>query len=324
MSRDRAGSPFAHFFEEMGLVVLDGGLATALEERGHRLDSKLWSAKLLLDDPGAIRAVHGAYLRAGADCITTASYQASFRGFAEAGLSEADAVALLRRSSELALQERDAFGPRPLVAASVGPFGAYLADGSEYDGRYGVPAARLDLFHRRRFGLLASSGVDLIACETLPSGREAGVLLDILDDAPDGTWAWLSFSCRDGARLHDGTPIEEVVESASGRRGVAAVGVNCTAPAHVPELISRARAVTDLPLVAYPNSGERYDPRTGSWASPPSVGPARSSAGSARPHEPWLSSVLAAIDAGASVVGGCCRVGPDAIAELRRSLGRGD
>lgn len=337
-------NPFTAFLDRTGFVILDGGLATALEERGHRLDSELWSARLLVDDAEAIRAVHRAYLRAGADCITTASYQASFEGFAEAGLGEDEAAALLQRSSELAIEERDAFmseqterdardgatpRPCPLVAASVGPYGAYLADGSEYDGRYGVTAAELDRFHRRRFRLLASTGVDLLACETIPSGKEARVLLDILDDVP-GSWAWMSFACRDGRRLHDGTPIEEAVGLTAGRERVAAVGVNCTAPRHVPELVARARSVTPLPVIAYPNSGERYDATSGSWLPPgpgQEGGPRRGSwlppgpaEGSGPRRAPWLAGVVEAFDAGARVVGGCCRVRSDDIAELRRTL----
>lgn len=347
MDTSLRSNPFAPFLAADTVVVLDGGLATALEERGHRLDSELWSAKLLVDDPDAIRAVHRAYLRAGADCITTASYQASLEGFAAAGLGEAEAVELLWRSSELAIRERDALAPggawdlaapaeevgtsegrlsgrraardgetarpRPLVAASVGPYGAYLADGSEYDGRYGISGADLERFHRRRFRLLASTGVDLLACETIPSGAEARVLLDILDDVP-GAWAWMSFACRDGRRLHDGTPIEEAVGMMTGRERVAAVGVNCTAPRHVPELVARARSVTELPLIAYPNSGERYDAAMGSWL------PAGADEDDGPRRDPWLAGVLEAIDAGAAVVGGCCRVGPDDIAELRRTL----
>lgn len=314
-------NPFAPFLRERDVAVLDGGLATALEDRGHRLDTRLWSAKLLVDEPDVIRSVHRAYLQAGADCITTASYQASFPGFTEAGLTDAEAVELFVRSSELALMERDAFvasekegaGRRPLVAASVGPFGAHLADGSEYDGRYGVSPAELDRFHRRRFELLASTGVDVMGCETIPSADEAGVLLDIHAGRPNGTWAWISFVCRDGERLCDGAPFEEAVALVDGCERIAAVGVNCTAPRHVPELVARARSVTDLPLIAYPNSGERYDAATGSWRGPAN--------GEGAPSiDAWLSGVLRAVDAGATVVGGCCRIGPRAISELRRAL----
>jgi len=344
-------SPFTPFLTERGYVVLDGGLATALEAAGHVLDSDLWSAALLRDRPEAIASVHRAFLDAGADCITTASYQASFPGFADAGIDDDQAVALLRRSSEIALAAREAWvgarrervgpggrsgaratrpdgttaspgtgsgadGPRPLVAASVGPWGAFLADGSEYDGRYGISRDELDRFHRRRFGLLASTGVDLLACETIPSGDEAEVLLGILDDHSDNTWAWLSFACRDGAHLHDGTPIEDVVGRCGEHERVAAVGVNCTPPRHVPELVERAAGALQradaLPLIAYPNSGEAYDASSGSWSG--------GSRAALPDHEAWLRGVLEARRAGARILGGCCRVGPRAIAELRERL----
>lgn len=317
--------PFAPFLADHDCVVLDGGLATALEAWGYVLDDRLWSAVLLRDAPDAIIAVHRAYLGAGADVITTASYQASIPGFVEWGLSDAEAADLLARSSELALAARDAFvsdlegvreddeSPRPLVAASIGPYGAYLADGSEYDGRYqGVSRSRLEDFHARRLEILAGSGVDLLACETIPSGAEARVVIEALDDLDPSPPAWVSFCCRDGAFLHDGTPVEEVAALAVDSRRVIAVGVNCTAPRHVPELVQRIRTVYDGHVVAYPNSGERYDAASGGWSG---------GADRETTVDPtWLEGALEARAAGADVLGGCCRVGPEGIVELRRSL----
>lgn len=330
-------NPFDRFLAIRGFAFLDGGLATELEARGHVLDSRLWSADLLRSDPDAIAAVHRAYLAAGADCITTASYQASVPGFLDASVSRKEAVELLLRSSEIALRVRDRHvaegageGPAPLVASSIGPYGAYLADGSEYDGRYGVPASRLRRFHADRLSLLASSGVDLLACETIPSGVEAEVLIDVLEARAGDIGAWMSFSCRDGGHLHDGTPIEEVVAMCGGSDRIAAVGVNCTSPRFVPRLVARAAAETELPLMAYPNSGEGYDASTGGWRPPPRGGPvargveaAAGSEGAGPPSsvfEPWLTWMLEARRAGATILGGCCRVGPDAIGVLRQTI----
>lgn len=302
-------NPFSRFLDTEAVVVLDGGSATALEARGHVLDSRLWSAGLLRDDPDAVVEVHRDYLEAGADCITSVSYQASFPGLAEAGVGDADAEALLVKSSALALEARDAVAPDSLVAASVGPYGAYLADGSEYDGRYAVDDDGLGDFHRRRLHLLAGTGVDVLACETIPSGREARVLLSLLAERPRDVPAWLSFSCRDEAHLHDGTPVDEVARACRGAPRVAAVGINCTAPEHVPALVRRICSVWDGLVVVYPNSGERYDAGSGSW-----------SGRGAATDDAWLQGVLAARGAGAEMVGGCCRVGPADIAELRRRL----
>jgi homocysteine S-methyltransferase len=317
------GGPFAPFLAERGRVLLDGGLSTALERRGHDLSGDLWSARLLLDEPEEICAVHEAYLRAGADCVITSSYQASFPGLARMGLNVREAGAILELSTRLAVEARArvlgaAKVPAgvtgvPLVAASVGPYGAFLADGSEYDGRYGVGAARLRDFHRDRIEILAGSGADLLACETLPSAAEAEVLLRILDDLP-GVRAWMSFSCRDRESLWDGTRIDDVVRACSGHGAVVAVGVNCTPPRHLGGLIERASAVTDLPLVAYPNSGERWDAVARSWRQD----------GPSDETWPWLDGLRDAWTAGARVVGGCCRIGPEEIAELRRSVEGGD
>jgi len=314
-------SPFERFFASHGFVVLDGGLATALEEAGHRLDTALWSARLLLDAPEAIQAVHRAYLEAGADCITTASYQASFEGFAAAGLDDREAEKLLRRSVEIAREVRDVFWAepinrarrlQPIVAASAGPYGAYLADGSEYDGRYAVDRAALAEFHRRRLLVLADAAPDLIAFETIPSLAETEVIAELLRDAPETRapwtpWIWVSFTCRDGERLWDGSRVTDAVRAALAVPRLAAVGVNCTAPRHVPALVAAVRSVTDLPVIAYPNSGEVYDAAARRW-----VGKAAT--------EAWLASALDWFDGGARVLGGCCRVGPPMIRRLRAEL----
>jgi len=319
MSPAEGDGPLAPFLARGKPLLADGGLATALEARGHRLDTRLWSAELLVSNPDAIRDVHAEYLAAGADCVSTASYQASFPGFREQGYRDGQAAALLELSVALAVEARDRYWAvqanrtgrlRPLVAASVGPYGAYLADGSEYDGRYGVEPRVLAEFHRRRLRVLASSAADLILCETIPSGLEVEALLGTLEETPDA-WVWMCFCCADAARLWDGTPVEEVARRCGRADRVVAVGVNCVAPAHVGELIGRIRTVTDLPLVAYPNSGEVYDARTGTWHWP-----AHGAGGGGEPipdARDWIAR-------GAAGVGGCCRVGPAGIRALRRQI----
>ena len=307
--------PLSALLERQGVVILDGGLATELEARGHGLDDPLWSARLLIDDPESIRRVHHDYLDAGADCIVSASYQATLAGLERRGLSEEQAARLLRRSVELAREARDELWAdparrsgrrRPLVAASVGPYGAFLADGSEFTGDYDLDAAGLARLHRRRLGILAASGADLLACETIPCAVEARVLVGLLEAIP-GAAAWLSFSCRDGARIRDGTLLAAIAAEVAASPSVVAVGVNCTAPRHVGALVEALRGVTAKPLVVYPNSGERYDVEARQWR---------------RDDEPVdLAAAAAAwVELGARIVGGCCRVGPREISGLRRRL----
>lgn len=315
MSSLEPDNPFSPFLEKQGAVILDGGLATALEARGHRLDSDLWSARLLLDAPEEVSAVHRAYLEAGADCIATVTYQATFAGFARLGLDHEQAVRLFGRAVRLAVDARDEFWRdpsgregriRPLVAASVGPYGAFLADGSEYDGRYGIGADALDAFHRERFQLLAASDADLVACETIPSLPEVRVLLGILADTPD-TWAWISFSCRDARHLHDGGSVKEAARACATAVRVAGVGVNCVAPGLVPELVAAITDETDLPVIAYPNSGEEWDSGAKQWRGRAAL-------------PDWASSADDWVSAGACVVGGCCRVGPETIRAVRQRV----
>ncbi len=289
-------------------TILDGGLATELEARGNDLSDRLWSARLLLDDPDAIEDIHLAYFRAGAQVATTASYQATVQGFAAAGLDRDTALGAIRRSVELAQRARDRFaaesggGDGLRVAGSVGPYGAMLADGSEYRGDYDPGEVALRDLHGPRIEALLDAGADILAIETIPALREARVLVDLV--AESGATAWLSYQCRDASTTAAGEPIEEAVALAAGASGVVAVGVNCTAPRHVPALLAAARTATTKPLIAYPNAGDAWDARDRRWISTDSTGG----------FDPTAVASWAAM--GAAWLGGCCGTGPADIAAL--------
>lgn len=307
----RRKTAFAAAIAAQRPIMLDGGLATQLESQGCDIANELWSASLLKNNPQAIVDASRAYLDAGAECIATASYQATRRGFATLGLSARQADELMLLSVDLARRARDEFvtnnpGRRrlPLIAASIGPYGAALHDGSEYTGSYGVAAEELRLFHKDRLELFDSSDVDVLALETIPSALEAEVLAELLRDCK--TPAWISFCCRDGRRISDQTPLEEVAALFRGHATVLAVGINCTAPQFVPSLIGIIRkALPDKAILAYPNSGERYDAARNAWSG--TVSPLDCAAAAAR----W-------VDAGAMLVGGCCRMGPEHIRAMAR------
>ena len=284
-----------------GVVVADGGLATQLEARGHDLSDHLWSARLLADAPGEITAAHLAFFRAGAAVATTASYQASFAGFAASGIGRRDAAALLTRSVTLAKDARDMVaddGRRRWVAASVGPYGATLADGSEYRGRYGLTIAALAAWHRPRMEVLAGAGADLLALETVPDADEAEAMVSVLGGL--GVPAWLSFTV-DGGRTRAGQPLADAFAVAAACPQVVAVGVNCCSPADVPTAVGTAREVTGKPVIVYPNSGEGWDAKRRAWTG--------SRQFDARLARQWIA-------AGASVIGGCCRIWPADIAVI--------
>ena len=287
------------------ISILDGGLATQLEARGHNLNDSLWSARLLRDQPSEIVAVHQSFIRAGADIITTASYQATFQGYHQVGIGSVQAERLLRRSVQLA-QRAARSGQNIRVAASVGPYGAYLADGSEYTGSYSIDPAQLVEFHRRRWEVLASESPDVILCETLPSLAEAIALCELAREWVDIP-VWISFSCRDHAHLSDGTPMRDAARVLSQQSAVAAIGVNCTSPQFLPELIRKIRSETDKPILAFPNSGETYDATTRNWKG------TRDLKDFALQAERWY-------EMGANIIGGCCRVSPDHIRELKARL----
>jgi homocysteine S-methyltransferase len=228
------------------------------------------------------------------------------------GLNREEAEEVFRRAVALAVEARDDFWSdpgnrggrlRPLVAGSVGPYGAFLADGSEYTGDYGLSRRELRDFHEPRWRLLAGSGVDLLACETIPSGVEAEVLLDLLADSPY-TWAWLSLQCRDAAHLADGTPLHRITDACDGAAGLVALGANCVPPSLVVPLAEALADAHSVPVAAYPNSGERYDATRKEW------GPGEALSGLHAEVPAWLQ-------AGVRVVGGCCRVSPEQIRAMR-------
>ncbi|MFI1047733.1 homocysteine S-methyltransferase [Streptomyces griseoruber] len=301
------GAPLAEALAT-GTVVLDGGMSNQLESAGHDLSDELWSARLLAERPGAITEAHLAYFEAGANVAITSSYQATFEGFAKRGISPEEAARLLALSVELAReaarQARDKGIAQPLwVAASVGPYGAMLADGSEYRGRYGLSVAELERFHRPRLEVLAAAAPDVLALETVPDAEEAEALLRAVRGL--GVPAWLSYTV-DGVRTRAGQPLDEAFALAAEADEVIAVGVNCCAPEDVDAAVATAARVTGKPVVVYPNSGESWDAQARAWNGRSSFAP---------------EQVLGWRDSGARLIGGCCRVGPEAVASIARTLG---
>jgi homocysteine S-methyltransferase len=293
-------------FDQAGPVIIsDGGLATELEARGHDLSDDLWSARLLADAPDEIAAVHRAFFLAGAVIATTASYQASFGGFAERGIGPGQAERLMRRSVELAQAARDelaADGTQRWVAASVGPYGAALADGAEYRGRYGLSVADLAAWHRPRLEILAGAGPDLLALETIPDTDEAKALVTAISGL--GIPAWLSYTI-DGDRTRAGQPLADAFALARDVPEIVAVGVNCCDPADVPAAITAASQAAGKPVIVYPNSGETWDGQGRTWTGRPGLAPGQAAQ--------WVAR-------GARVVGGCCRVSPADIADIARAV----
>ena len=288
------------------VVVLDGGLSTVLADAGCDLSSDLWTAALLRDSPDQVVAAHARYLAAGAQVSTTASYQASRDGFETTGMPPEAADRLIGDSVRLARQAHDSSGRSTpsWVAASVGPYGAALADGSEYRGDYGVPARTLHDFHARRLEVLATASPDVLAVETIPDVREAEVLVPLLDDL--GIDAWFSYAVADG-RTRAGQSLDEAFAVVAGSTSVIAAGVNCCAPDEVLDALHAARAAGVAAGVAYPNQGRTWDAEHHAWTGRAAFD---------------LDLVPSWIEAGARLVGGCCEVGPDHIAALAASLGR--
>ncbi|KAM7254174.1 hypothetical protein ACFE04_031856 [Oxalis oulophora] len=313
-----------------GIAIIDGGFATELERYGADLNDPLWSAKCLLTSPHLVRQVHLDYLEAGADIILTASYQATIQGFEAKGYSIEESEAFLRKSVEIACEARDVYYEtcrqnasgstedgkiiqnRPiLVAASVGSYGAYLADGSEYSGIYGdaITLDALKDFHRRRVQVLAESGPDLIAFETIPNKLEAQAYAELMEEEDIKIPAWFAFNSKDGINVVSGDSMVECASIAESCEKVVAVGINCTPPRFIHGLVLAIKKVTNKPILIYPNSGETYDPNRKEWVQ-------RTGASC----EDFISYVSKWCDDGASLVGGCCRTTPNTIRAIHRTL----
>jgi len=313
-------NPIASILDLQPVLVIDGALATELERRGCDLHDSLWSAKILLEQPEKIKQVHTDYFKAGADCAITASYQATIAGFAARGLSEAEAIALMQKSVALAKEARDEFWAdeanrigraKPFVAASVGPYGAFLADGSEYRGNYGLTEKELMDFHRPRMQALVEAGADILACETIPCLIEAEAIAKLLKEFPSIS-AWVSFSARDEKHISEGQVFADCVKTLEEYSQIVAIGINCTSPKYIPALIREAKRVTGKPILVYPNSGEHYDATKSDWDGHPV-------------YESFGEEAKEWYNAGARLIGGCCRTTPEdisAIASWVRSSSR--
>ena len=286
---------FSELLDAGGPIVIDGGLATQLQAQGCDIDNPLWSASIIQADPLQIVAAHRVYLDAGAQIIISASYQAT-----EPELVAGAAHLAMRARDEFVADNPDA--TFPLVAGSVGPYGAVLADGSEYTGDYDKDRAGLVAFHAPRIAQLDASAVDILACETIPSIDEASALSELLLGV--ATPAWVTFSCRDDARISDGTSIEVAAQLFQDHPSVKAIGVNCTAPQHIESLIARIRrTLPDMPIIVYPNSGEDFDAVSKTWSGTTTT-------------DDWMAAAKIWRSAGARIVGGCCRTTPEHVAAI--------
>lgn len=290
-----------------GVRAIDGGLAGELEVRGHDLSDNLWSARLLRDDPGSIQEVHENYVQVGAGVLISASYQASRMGFVQVGLEPASADDLLRESVRLARAASQTSTKKVWVAASVGPYGAVLGGGQEYVGNYGKSRQELAEFHRERIEVLAQENPDVLACETIPDLLEVEALLEVLADFSHIP-AWISMSCKNASLTCAGQPIKELKHLVSALPNIAAIGINCTMPEHVTSLLTQLQG--NKPLVVYPNAGRVWDGNARQW-----IGEGMTTI----PH----SAISEWVNVGASLIGGCCGLGPTAIADLSDQLSLG-
>ncbi|MBT1137553.1 homocysteine S-methyltransferase [Lactiplantibacillus argentoratensis] len=295
-----------------GPVVSDGAMATELEKRGVATNSALWSATAMLDHPDAIQAVHQSYLDAGAKIMTTNTYQANVPTFEQAGIAAAQARQLIQQAVTIAHTARDASHvTNAVIAGSIGPYGAYLADGSEYTGAYQLTPSAYQDFHRERLALIMAAGVDVLALETMPRLDEVQALVQLITTTWPQQPYWVSFSIKDPQTLCDGTSLAAAAKWVAAQPNVVAVGVNCTTLENIAPALTTLKAAVAVPLIVYPNSGDQYDPVTKTWQA------------THLSHQ-FASFVPRWLAAGARIIGGCCRTTPKDIATVARALSVSD
>lgn len=288
-------------------LVLDGAMGTELEKLGVKTNDALWSANALIDNPEAIYQVHAAYFKAGADIAITDTYQANVAAFAKVGIRHDEALALIKKGVELAKRARDDFNPNGLVAGCIGPYGAYLANGSEYTGNYDLTFAEYQTFHQSKIEALIAAGSDLLSIDTIPNFNEVQALVKMMAKLARPIPYWISLSVKDPETLSDGTPLVTVVKWLAQQPGIGGIGVNCTKIENITPIVKLIRQLTDLPLAVYPNPGDLYDPETKTWTAVPH-------------NDTFAQAVPQWLTAGANIIGGCCRTNPEDIEQIAQII----
>ena len=308
-------NPIKTLLEQKKHIVIDGALASELQRRGCDLNDSLWSAKVLIEQPELIQQVHYDYFVAGADCAITASYQATPMGFAPKGIELEESIKLIKTSVKLAQQAKMQYlndikqDKALLIAGSVGPYGAYLANGSEYTGDYQLSESEFIAFHKDRVAALIDAGVDILACETMPSFLEIKALAKLIQQFPMVN-CWFSLTLKDQKHISDGTPLTEVIEYLNSIEQIVSVGINCIALEKVTPALEVLSKLTSKPLIVYPNSGEQYDPTTKQWHKN-------------HHHNCTFANQLDTwIKLGAKLIGGCCQTTPEDIVEIHQLLNK--
>ena len=308
-------NPIKPILEQKKHMIIDGALASELQRRGCDLNDSLWSAKVLIEQPELIQQVHYDYFVAGADCAITASYQATPMGFAQKGIELEESIKLIKTSVKLAQQAKMQYlndikqDKALLIAGSVGPYGAYLANGSEYTGDYQLSESEFIAFHKDRVTALIDAGVDILACETMPSFLEIKALAKLIQQFPMVN-CWFSLTLKDQQHISDGTPLTEVIEYLNSIEQIVSVGINCIALEKVTPALEVLSKLTSKPLIVYPNSGEQYDPTTKQWHKN-------------HHHNCTFANQLDTwIKLGAKLIGGCCQTTPEDIVEIHQLLNK--
>ncbi|UQS86266.1 homocysteine S-methyltransferase [Nicoliella spurrieriana] len=303
-------SKISQWAQQQPTILIDCALSYGLEQRNIQLNNKLWTASALQSHPDIIKAIHKDYFNAGSNMTVTDTYQGSVPGFIDAGYTKEQAIELIQRSVKLAREaQAEVTVPQTTwVAGAIGPYGAFLADGSEYVGNYGISEAELIKFHQDRLQTLVEAGVDLLAFETIPDFTELKAIKQLLSQYP-GIDAFVSCSIKDAHHISDGTDLLEVQALLETIPNVIAYGFNCNHPEFtVPGLtyLHDHQTNANQSLIVFPNSGAHYDPSTKEWSQATAFSFGKAAKEWQAAHAKWI--------------GGCCEVSVQDERDMRDAL----
>ncbi|NQV14157.1 homocysteine S-methyltransferase family protein [bacterium] len=232
----------------MNTIILDSAMGSRLEEMGHKLTSPLWSATVLQSNPEDIVQIHRENIEAGAQVITTNTFRTTPYALHQAGLSGVDAHtrarALTLLAIRLAWKTVKEIGKDVKIAAAIAP----LADCWQPQDFPGNIISRP--WHDAQLDNLAHSSTDILLLETMNSAREAKGLTDLAlrYDKP----VWVSFALNGEGKIFNGDDLITTAKYLE-KKGVSAIGVNCSQLEESITALKSLREVVSIPLIAYPN-----------------------------------------------------------------------
>ena len=284
------------------IKLLDGSMSFPMEQLGYNLKNKLWTGKALINNPDLIKDIHKGYIDAGADFISTSTYQISFDRLKNMGYQSEEIKKIFQKSVDIV---KDAIEESKLkkeikIVGSFGPYASYDPEASEYIGEYDSTDIEIKKFHLNNIRIIEETDLDIILYETIPCLREIKILSEALSHSTKEIW--ISITCNEEMEFRDGSSFKDACEIISKIEKITTMGINCFSPLLVKKAIDLLKKYSNKKILIYPNSGEIYNPKERFWTGNNEFNNSM--------IKNWLSLYP-------DIIGGCCRIGYDDIKKMR-------